>query len=595
MSRFVRYLFVLHVAACASLGATWYVDKSAGGANTGLNWADAWSNLQSIAWSSVKPGATILFAAGDYTQDPAPAGVGRLTFGRDGLPGSPITVAIAQDVQHNGKVYLSGISFYGHSYVTVNGALNQSFPTNNLFQQNLWSITNNTGFVIHSPNNHGVNTSGGSHIRLLWCEIYACGAIYSNNMAGVNIHAFYSNANDPDHWELGYLFIHDQLYGDTINISGQGKSESQFPMNDIVLHHSILWNNGGDFLDLPAGSTVAWCKMRYRASTIAGGHVDIVQEWNGATNNTGNFLFHHNEVGDSVKDDKYGSWSYFQFSGTNGANVYVYDNAFYDTDVPATNQAASPWLWTSDAFWNNHLSLSILSNLFVFNNVFRAPMHQAMVWTSAGNQDYRSAANARGFVDHYLMTNVLFVNNIVVDCFTGQAVNASGVIKLPSQGITEYDFTNTPGPNGTLLPPLILWQTNDYSPASFLFLNNVVTGPNSYVTMFNMNYPTVEILDAAVGYTGNTSKRPLFSGSAFTSLSDFQVRASDTVVRNQGINLAASPFAAVITNLPDWNLDVYGNPRPGTGAWDIGPFQQAATGGNESVSPPSSFHVVPQR
>lgn len=300
-------------------------------------------------------------------------------------------------------------------------------------------------------------------------------------------------------------------------------------------------------------------------------------------------------MGDSVKDDKYGSWSYFQFSGTNGANVYVYDNAFYDTDVPATNQAASPWLWTSDAFWNNHLSLSILSNLFVFNNVFRSPMHQAMVWTSAGNQDYRSVANARGFVDHYLMTNVLFVNNIVVDCFTGQAVNASGVIKLPSQGITEYDFTNTPGPNGTLLPPLILWQTNDYSPASFLFLNNVVTGPNSYVTMFNMNYPTVEILDAAVGYTGNTSKRPLFSGSAFTSLSDFQVRSSDTVVRNQGINLAASPFAAVITNLPDWNLDVYGNPRPATGAWDIGPFQQAATGGNESVSPPSSFHVVPQR
>src|SRR5689334_18424512 len=61
-----RILLVTACLICAASAhaATWYVNKSATGANTGADWNNAWTALQSVNWANIQPGDTIYVAGG---------------------------------------------------------------------------------------------------------------------------------------------------------------------------------------------------------------------------------------------------------------------------------------------------------------------------------------------------------------------------------------------------------------------------------------------------------------------------------------------------------------------------------------------------
>jgi hypothetical protein len=84
--------------------ATYYVSKAAAGTNNGTSWANAWNELDKIAWLAIKPGDTIYLDGGanglTYRTALAPT--------VSGTAGAPIRVWRSEEAGHNGVVTIFG-------------------------------------------------------------------------------------------------------------------------------------------------------------------------------------------------------------------------------------------------------------------------------------------------------------------------------------------------------------------------------------------------------------------------------------------------------------------------------------------------------
>lgn len=105
----------------AATGRTWYLSARAGGGGDGRSWATAWRTPEQVAWQRLAPGDTLLVDGGPR-RCPAPFPVGgRLVAGSDcglrygplvvradGVPGRPVTVALAGTAGRDGTAVFDG-------------------------------------------------------------------------------------------------------------------------------------------------------------------------------------------------------------------------------------------------------------------------------------------------------------------------------------------------------------------------------------------------------------------------------------------------------------------------------------------------------
>jgi hypothetical protein len=89
----------------ASLGAaTWYVDGTANGANSGTSWADAWTTLTAV--KGIGPGDTVYISGGPSGSSQTYTLAGSWSL-KSGTEDNPITYQIGQDDRHNGTAIFS--------------------------------------------------------------------------------------------------------------------------------------------------------------------------------------------------------------------------------------------------------------------------------------------------------------------------------------------------------------------------------------------------------------------------------------------------------------------------------------------------------
>lgn len=580
-----------------------YLDVAATGTGDGSTWTNAWQSASAINWNTISPGDYLLVAHGDYTST-------KLTFGVNGVTNFPVTVLAAQDPLHAGVAtfgYDTGISM-SRNWVGLNGGLNQLFPTTNLYHNNLFSITNNTGFRITSTNGAAIINSAGVGAKILWCEVFNAGG-GTNQVSPQNKHAVAFNGTDPGPVQISYNWFHDNVCGDTVNIS-QNLTQ---PPGDIQIWFNVITDVGDDFIQGPGGMDIGYNFIHYKTQWGTYQDTDLLQAWGGGGESTnhvdrsyGNIAFHHNDCGDALDGRLgptayYGSMSYFQISGLMLTNVYIYDNIFVDYQVPYNfNSGAAPFVFNADGFYDQFNPVTF-SNLVVANNLFCHPQHQAMQWAYGGegaattNNDWRLGSGSgtyhggRGFCPSITFTNSYFCNNLAVDCYT----NHPGLAVFGFAATNVYSYTFPGGSNvytGVVYGSTNVTQQGIYGYNSIAFSNNIVAGVDMAIKFGPYSgYATPELMDAAWGPRGNVSTRPTFTGyqgqltPGYTNW-DFHLAPSDTAARGKGVNLSA------LTNLvADINRDMDGNLRSASGSWDIGPF--AGTQDIVITNQPSSVSV----
>lgn len=222
----------------------YYVSKT--GDNTdGKSWITAWNELEHINWEVIKPGDTILLDGGKTEMVYSTT----LTIEKKGTPAQPITIALADEPDRDGRVVIFGgrstpLPYCGQVDYTYDDVdVNRSGI---LLDQASWIVIDGrkwSGIVVHGHNRDGVrlerewnnpNYPLNEHITFRGLEIFDNGNAWQS--AGVW---------QPDGWGVGLsgrhitferTLIHDNG-ADAIVAGGAGGI-----IEDITLHRVWLYN-----------------------------------------------------------------------------------------------------------------------------------------------------------------------------------------------------------------------------------------------------------------------------------------------------------------------------------------------------------------
>ena len=123
-------LLLMFVAAGQSFGANFYVRKGATGSNNGADWANAWTDFNSVNWNSLSCGDTLWVAGGTYTSSlsvnkTCTAG-NVLKINRVLATDSTPAAAAGWNSSFDSQVVISNasISLAGGAYYTIDGRVN---------------------------------------------------------------------------------------------------------------------------------------------------------------------------------------------------------------------------------------------------------------------------------------------------------------------------------------------------------------------------------------------------------------------------------------------------------------------------------------
>lgn len=501
---------------------TWYVDRAlTASANDGKSWSTAWTNLDRINWRAIRPGDVIEIAKGDYSEQ------SRLAIGSSGTSNAPIVIRLASDPLHKGPVKLSGINFSRRNWVTINGALDDSFAVPAAVSS-LAQITNNIGIRVHSSGTGIYSSSANTGVRLLWIEVYKCGKVGPRNCDGIYLRS------GQHQCEIGYCWLLDNVYGDGITyVQNDDPGWGQ-----LKIHDCLVDNIGDDALHIAAGTDVYRCVIEHRTYGLAHGHTDCFQTWNSY------YRIHHNIIRNFAcppGGSRYNSISYAQFSRPVSGNFLFYDNLVYDD---SRKWLGAPGLeLTFDAWWSphKHNTLVVITNIFIANNLFCKPDAQNVGWVLHGRSD-----RYRGTNDAYTIVNCLVANNIFLDGYRMKSAQLQGVA------------VGLPGPKMT--NPAVHVTTQ-----SLPLLNNILAGPNYRIAYMGRIYDNIEQCGKAVGLPENWTRAPSFvSFELFKPPYDFRLDRRDTAARGRGYDLSR-----YTNSIPMLNVDLDGHVRH---SWDIGPY-----------------------
>ena len=101
---FLLLLLIFTFSFHQLFGANHFVDKDANGANTGLNWNDAWTSFQAIDWSVLGAGDTLFISGGTSSKTYSES----MTVETSGSQGNPFVIMKGTVFPHNGKVIIKG-------------------------------------------------------------------------------------------------------------------------------------------------------------------------------------------------------------------------------------------------------------------------------------------------------------------------------------------------------------------------------------------------------------------------------------------------------------------------------------------------------
>jgi hypothetical protein len=490
------------------------VDKKATGDNTGRDWTNAWSSLSGIVWASIKPGDTLYLSGGasgaTYNE--------LLQVGSSGASNHPITIRVGQDPGHNSKVTLQAIGLDNQHWVTINGALSDSFvaPTNIL---GLRPMTNNIGLYCDNTNGPGLYLTDPNGIKLYWL------CVQQGRRGTIReAHGIWANVNrrgPTDFNEIKYCWIH---HVDDDGIAWIGNAlATHFGHQEVSF--SIIENVGDDGLEANHGFSVHDCILG--PSLFLNGHPDGIQS-GGSYWKIYNNVFH----------DFFNSWLRLQAMQTNHHDIWVYNNLFlsgrygdpkvsiYNTGIEVVQYAA----------WLGELESMTWDRIVICNNTFygaRRLVGGAINWAKRDE-------NTKGaFVHNVTVTNSLFVNNLVVECGRGASAWRQELKSVPPWGSSVYYADE----------PSLRW---DY---------NVVTGTEApecrRIGYFGKLNPSGEIMARFSIWKHNVSAPVKFMDPAQW---DFALSPGDTTARHTGADLSTY-----------FNHDILNRPR--NGVWDRGAFE----------------------
>ena len=284
----------------------WYVDKSATGNSTGTNWANAWESLGAINWSALKPGHTVYIAGGNYTNY-------IVTFA-DGAYGNPIVLKTATNVPYNGRVVIYGGIGWKSSYVTINGAKDDSIvPTD------AEAVPDNINLEVVAPGDAGSGV--GTYVCVgavgKWIEIHNAGNPISGEGEGDGL-LLTPAYSGPANSEFAYLWIHD-CFGSIIN---QSRASGYTGVAGVTLHHILGEHCHNNFLMGEGSYDLHDCLLRdWKGPAVA--HPDGIQ------GGISNVRIWNNRILNSCSS---GSAFYPDLNGDQ-ANFMLVNNLISGTDV----------------------------------------------------------------------------------------------------------------------------------------------------------------------------------------------------------------------------------------------------------------------
>ncbi len=496
----------------------WYVSKGALGSPTGASWTNAWRSLNEINWVAIKPGDTLYLDGGTYNEV--------LYVYSSGTVSQPVTIrpgsASPSPSGHSSRVVVNGIQIRAKN-VVVDGGLQPSFVP-----VRAYDIVPNINMEVTNCPNSCVFSSDAEGITVRFLNVHHPAVLGANGISLVG--------NNADRLTIYGNHIHDITQDGIGYQTGVGAG-----FDSIKVSFNLIERTNDDGIEAGGHATIN--NNVISGNGVAGiGHPDGMQL-----------------KGDYIK---------------------IYNNSIY-------NRSRSSYVISIETYGPTSGHWHIFNNQLYFSTLAggKAATASEGIFLGARSQKGNIVSFQTEQVwDDIIIANNTFVNlqnsSVIVFGTRVEEVAKVRILQLLIANNLSYNNTGTSGSTISLKGDAASSVVYD-NPSSLVFKNNVVAGSNTNVTYKGVTYPTVEALDAAVGFQNNSSNPPIFVSYEGA---DFRPANSDTVVKNRGADL--SSFFA---------FDYANTPRPVGTSWDIGAFESVGDDGAPPILAPVTAVLTVQK
>jgi hypothetical protein len=453
--------------------------------------------------------------------------------------------AAVLDLQNN--VALVGFALGGHAYVTIDGVIGSAAfggsTSYGIRVTNIGGCSGSTcGYCVQDGSTPG-------NVKVLHLECYGTSFQTDDDSRG----GIFLSGSGGGPIEVGYSWIHGPA-------ATSGGTNQCFPG---VVNTENLWCGTGMRIFNGAGAGSTYTLILEHDNRVANLFEDGI-------GNDGNATVWNNEIShvygsghsDSIEIQ---NWSYEDIH-----NNYIHEsndqNIFLDcTAVRVCNHTR---------VYNNIIDSnpghgginmapepagSSINDVEIINNTFYASSTYNIWWPPAGGGSGNSNA----------LTNLVILNNIF-------GTNGNAWVNLQFGSSAQNTMASATS-----------WDYNSYSTLSpsypVIAYYGSGAGSNQTLVQLQAESPARET-------HGETCNVSFTNTSTSWVAGDFTLASSDTCAKGKGINLNTA-FGGAYNFTAN---DLSGNPRPATGAWDMGAYQSGSGGTASNPAPPSQLTATVQ-